>query len=251
MTNRPKTQVELEHMRVSGKMLSKVLNDTITFTRAGMTTADIAIFMRNELKSLGGKPSIFGYGGFPDVACISVNDEVIHGIPGKRIINESDIVSIDFVVSYNGMLTDAARTYIVGSPKSKEHVDMIQASISALECGVYAARAGAKVGDISAAIQSAINPKKYGIVREFVGHGVGHEMHESPEIPNYGKKATGMILSAGMTIAIEPMITLGSNKIYIANDNWTVITQDGSMSAHYEDTILINEIGDAEVLTRN
>lgn len=236
-------------MRTAGKMLATVLallSDRVT---AGMSTKDLADIAASEVKSLGGKPSFLGQYGFPDVICISVNDEVVHGIPKtSHMIKEGDIISMDFGVTYNGMITDSARSVIVGEPKSKQHVTLLQTTEDSLYAGLATLHHGVKVGDIGNAIERVLIGKKLGIVRDLVGHGVGHELHEEPNIPNYGKKGRGDQLSAGMTIAIEPMATIGSEGVVVDPDGWTIRTKDHSLSAHFEHTVLITESG-SEILT--
>ncbi len=245
---RVKTASEIANMRTSGHMLATVLNVLTKEISIGMTTKDVAILADNELRALGGKPIFLGMYGFPDVICISVNDEVVHGIPGKYQLKDGDIISYDFGVLYNGMITDAARSKILGKPK-KDTSDLLTGTLESLDAGISVLKDGVRVGDISSAIQKVLDSYDYGIVRELVGHGVGHELHEEPNIPNYGRAHTGPKLKAGMTIAIEPMTTLGSHKVYTAADDWTIMTYDGSLSAHFEDTILITETG-SEILTR-
>lgn len=243
-----KTSKELDAMRQSGKMLATVLNKLSKSLEVGMCTKEIADIAKAEIHALGGQPTILGYMGFPDVICISVNDEVVHGIPSvKRILNNSDIVSMDFCVTYGGMITDAAISVVVGSQQKKIST-FLDNTKSSLDAGISSLHGGARVGDVSAAVQEVLGKYGYGIVRDMVGHGVGHNMHEDPNIPNYGKRGKGPRLEAGMTIAIEPMATLGSHKVNIDNDEWTVRTVDGSLSAHFEHTVLVTESG-AEVLT--
>lgn len=237
-------------MREAGKILATVLGVVKKQTNVGMTTKDLAVIARLELESLGGKPSFLGYQGFPEVICISVNDEVVHGIPSeKKILTNGDIVSIDFGVTIDNMVTDSAISYIVGNEKDQQKMELIATTEFALEEAIKVLKGDVRVGDISAAAQQVIPDKKYGIVRDLVGHGVGHELHELPNIPNYGKAGTGPKLSAGMTIAIEPMVTLGSHKVYMDNDGWTVKTADGSLAAHFEHTVLITDTG-YEILTK-
>ncbi len=250
MYTKVKTQLEITNMRISGQILESVLKIVQSQTRVGMSTKDLANIANHEMKRLGGKPVFMGYYGFPDVMCVSVNDEVIHGIPRSTfLLNEGDLVSIDFGVNYNGMITDAARTYVVGNTKSSDKL-LIQKTEQSLMAGIDVVKSGTKIGDVSAAIEQVLSKSGLGIVREYVGHGVGHELHEEPNIPNYGHAGTGPVLEAGMTIAIEPMATMGSPKVYVARDDWTVITRDGSRAAHFEDTILVTETG-AEILTRS
>ncbi len=248
MYNRVKTDAEIKAMREGGRMLGTVLNTLVSSAEAGMTTKELALLAGRELKALGGKPSIMGYEGFPDVICISVNDEVVHGIPKDQVLQDGDIVSFDFCVTHRGMITDAARSIIIGEG-SKQDQNLLQQTLAALDAGIFAARASCHVGDISAAVQAVLDRAHYGIVRDLVGHGVGHEMHEDPNIPNYGKAGKGPVLEAGMTIAIEPMSTRGDWRVRLNPDGWTIHTADGSQSAHFEDTILITEDG-AEILTR-
>ena len=243
-----KTPTEIENMRTSGQMLATVLDVVGKNLQENMTTKDIANIAAKEVKALGGKPTFLGMYGFPDVICVSVNDEVVHGIPGKYVIKNGDIVSFDFGVTYNGMITDAARSEIVGQPE-KRTANLLAGTLESLNAGIETLKNGVRVGDISAAIEAVLNTYGFGIVRELVGHGVGHELHEEPNIPNYGTAGTGPTLKTGMTIAIEPMTTLGSHKVYTAADDWTIMTSDGSLSAHFEDTVLITETG-SEILTR-
>lgn len=248
MQTKVKTATEISSMRISGHMLASVLALLSTYTEVGMTTKEVAEKAKLELRSLGGQPSFLGYQGFPDVLCISVNDEVVHGIPSaKKTIQDGDIVSLDFGVTYKGMITDAAISIIVGNPRlnDKRLVDTTKLS---LDAAIGQIKAGVRVGDIGFAVQQVLEPAGYGIVRDLVGHGVGHELHEEPNIPNYGKAGRGQRLEAGMTIAVEPMATLAGYRIKTDKDGWTIRTYDGSRSAHFEHTILITENG-AEVLT--
>lgn len=249
MYNRVKTDAEITAMREGGQMLARVLQMLCETVEEGMTTKELALLASRELKALGGKPTIMGYQGFPDVICISINDEVVHGIPSQqRVIEDGDIVSFDFCVTHRGMITDAARSVIVGKADPKD-VDLLKKTQEALDAGIFMARGGAKVGDISAAVEDVLDRAGYGVVRDMVGHGVGHQMHEEPNIPNYGKPGKGPTLDAGMTIAIEPMSTRGSWRVKMEADGWTITTADRSRSGHFEDTILITEDG-AEILTR-
>jgi methionyl aminopeptidase len=248
MMTKVKTAAEIAAMRESGRMLATVLELVQKSIKPGITTKELDTIAATELEKLGGTPPFLGYYGFPGVICISVNDEVVHGIPSNYVVKSGDIISFDFGVTYQGMITDAARTVLVG-PHNKAKQHLIDGTLESLDAGIAAVKDGVQVGDISAAIQSVLDEYGYGVVRDLVGHGVGHELHEDPNIPNYGRPATGPILEAGMTIAIEPMTTLGSYKVYTADDGWTVCTRDGSLAAHFEDTVLITENG-ADVLTR-
>lgn len=249
MFTRVKTDAEIKAMRESGRMLGEVLQILVAAADVGMTTKDIANIAGKELKALGGKPAFLGYEGFRDVLCTSVNDAVVHGIPSADfVLQDGDIIGLDFGVSYRGMITDAARSVIVGTPK-KADVKLLEATLASLDAGIFAVYGGCKTGDIAAAVQAVLERETYGIVRDLVGHGVGHHVHEEPNIPNYGKAGTGHKLETGMTIAIEPMATRGDWRVRQHHDGWTVLTADGSRSAHFEDTILITDDG-AEILTR-
>ena len=249
MQTKVKTQSEIKAMRESGRMLATVLELLRGKVEPGISTKHLADIARDELKSLGGEASFLGYQGFPDVICISVNEEVVHGIPkATKIIKEGDIVGMDFGVTYRGMITDSAISVIAGKPKTKGHKDIVERTKKALEVGINAVHDQVRTGDIGSAIESYLSTYPYGIVRDLVGHGVGHQVHEDPNIPNYGQADTGPWLSAGMTIAIEPMVTLGTERVLVAPDGWTILTADGKWSAHFEHTVLITETG-AEILT--
>lgn len=249
MMTKIKTADEIAAMRAAGRMLATVLDYLRQQIKAGQTTKELADLARVKLEELGGEPSFLGYQGFPDVICISVNDEVVHGIPGKRLLKNGDIVGLDFGVTIKGMVTDAAITVIVGGKGDQEIQELVRDTETALLAGIETLRDGVHVGDIGAAVQAVLNKGDYGIVRDLVGHGVGHNLHEEPNIPNYGRAGHGPVLKAGMTIAIEPMATLGGEEVVIANDQWTVQTRDGSLAAHFEHTILITEDG-YEILTK-
>jgi methionyl aminopeptidase len=249
MITKVKTPHEIDGMRQSGRMLAQVLVVLQACLQVGMSTKDLALIAAEELKKLGGEAAFLRYQGFPDVICISVNDEVVHGIPSAhKIINEGDIVGLDFGVTYQGMITDAAVSVIAGKPKQKGHIQLLADTKLALEAGIASVHDQVRTGDIGHAVESSIKHRRYGIVRDLVGHGVGHHVHEDPNIPNYGRANTGPWLDKGMTIAIEPMLTLGSDQVYVAPDGWTILTKDGSWSAHFEHTVLITDDG-AEILT--
>lgn len=250
MFTRVKTAQEIAAMRESGHILASVLSFLSGKAEVGMTTGELAGLAAKELKSLGGKPVFKGHPGtypFPDIICISVNDQVVHGIPGSRQIADGDLVSMDFGVKYKGMITDSARTIIVGSPTTSTQ-KLVQTTQEAMLAGIETLKDGVRVGTIGAAIEQVLHRGGYGIVRDLVGHGVGHELHEDPNIPNYGRKNTGIQLEAGMTIAIEPMATMGGDGVFLDDDGWTICTNDNSLSAHFEDTVLITNDG-FEVLT--
>jgi methionyl aminopeptidase len=250
MYTKVKTEAEITAMRESGRLLATVLATLKEALQPEMTTKDLAEIAKRELRGTGGTPTFLGQYGFPDVICISVNDEIVHGIPSaKRVIKDSDIISLDFGVTYEGMITDSATSVIAGSGANQKIQNLVRETEAALFAGVQELRHGVRVGDIAHAIQQTLEKDGYGIVRDLVGHGVGHELHEDPNIPNFGKKGTGPQLSAGMTIAIEPMATLGDFRVYIDTDGWTVRTNDRSLAAHFEHTVLITQDG-AEILTQ-
>ena len=247
MSIKLKTEAQIEAMREGGKMLATVLQLMAKSTKAGITPKELSAIAAKEIKKLGGKPETLGYHGFPDVICISVNDQVQHTIPDGRKIQSGDVVNFDFVVRYKGMVTDAGITVGFGQI-SADAKRLIKGTEEALLTGLDVVRDGCRVGDISAAIEAVLRRHNLGIVRELVGHGVGYEMHEEPEIPNYGHKATGPTLKAGMTIAIEPISTLGNETIVADPDGWTLWTRDKSWSAQFEHTVLVTKNG-CEILT--
>lgn len=249
MVTRVKTPHEIAAMRDSGRMLASVLQLLKSRLQPGMSTKELADIARSELEGLGGEPSFLGYQGFPDVICISINQEVVHGIPtASKIVNEGDIVGLDFGVTVKGMITDAAISVIAGKPKQKGHIHLLEDTENALLAGIASVHDRVRTGDIGFAVEDSLKHRPYGIVRDLVGHGVGHAVHEDPNIPNYGRANTGPWLDQGMTIAIEPMVTLGTDRVLVAPDGWTILTADGSWSAHFEHTVLITETG-AEILT--
>lgn len=237
-------------MRESGRQLAVVLEYLRPLVEPGMTTKDLADLAAEKLRSLGGKPAFLGYQGFPDVICISLNDEVVHGIPSRdRIIQDGDIVSLDFGVAVERMITDAAISVVAGTTKDAKVTELLRVTERSLMAGISTLQGDVQVGTIAEAIEAVLNKHHYGIVRDLVGHGVGHAVHEDPNIPNYGRANTGPHLEAGMTIAIEPMATLGREEVYLDKDGWTIKTRDGSLAAHFEHTILITEQG-FEILTQ-
>jgi methionyl aminopeptidase len=248
MMTRVKTAKEIQAMRESGKMLATILQLLKNRLEVGMSTKDLANLAATELRKLGGHPTFLGFQGFPDVLCVSVNEEVVHGIPkGSKIIHKGDIVSLDFGVTYNGMVTDAAISCIAGEGR-KEDQALVEVTKESLEAGILTVHDGVWTGDIGSAVAEILVKHNYGIVRDLVGHGVGHHLHEDPNVPNYGRKGTGTRLQSGMTIAIEPMATMGDYEVYTADDGWTIITADHSRSAHFEHSVAITDSG-VEVLT--
>lgn len=250
MMTRPKSADEITAMREGGKLTAQILETTLKQVKAGITTKNLANFAAKELERLNTKPAFLGYHGFPDVICISVNEEVVHGIPSdQKVIREGDIVSLDFGVLHKGLVTDAARSTIAGKPKSSQDQQLLDTTKQALDAAIDEVTDGVKTGTIGAAAQSVLDKAGYGIVRDFVGHGVGHQLHEAPNIPNFGTSGQGPMLHAGMTVAIEPMATLGDYQVQVQSDGWTVVTVDKSRSAHFEDTVLVTQDG-VEILTR-
>lgn len=248
MYTKIKTDQEIESMRRAGRICSETLKLLKETVKAGMTTKDLADIAAAELKKAGARPAFLGYNGFPDVICISVNDEVVHGIPNKKkIIQAGDIISLDLGVVYDEMIVDSAISVLVES-KDSARAELIRTTEESLRNGLNAVMDGCHVGDIGAKVEVVLNKKKYGIVRDLVGHGVGHKVHEEPNIPNFGRAGSGPVLHEGMTIAVEPMATMGGEEVYIDSDGWTVKTRDGSLSAHFEQTVLIGENG-FEILT--
>jgi methionyl aminopeptidase len=243
-----KTASEIAAMRESGKILARVLEKLIKIIKPGITTLSVADVAGQEIKRYGAEPAFLNYGGFPGVICISVNDQVVHGLPGDYVIKLGDIVSVDIGVKYKGMITDAARTVLVGCrDKAKER--LLSTTQKALDAGIDTVKDGVKTGDVGYVIQKVLEEKGFGVIRTLVGHGVGKQVHEEPDIPNYGSKNSGLVLKAGMTIAIEPMSTIGSYEVYTTADGWSIATKDGSLSAHFEDTVLVTSKG-VEILTR-
>ena len=250
-----KSKREIELMREAGRVTAlthKAIEDAI---KPGMTTADIDRIAEETMKKYGAvsaekgyDPGIRGVPPYPAATCISINDEVIHGVPSnKRIIKDGDIVSVDLVALKNGYNGDAARTFIVGKT-NKENQRLVDVTKQAFFEGIKYAKKGNRIGDVSHAIGEYVKSQGYSVVREFEGHGIGRDMHEEPEIPNYGKAGRGIRLEPGMTLAIEPMVIQGKPDIWELEDGWTIVTQDGSLAAHYENTILITE-NEPELLT--
>ncbi len=242
-----KSDREIGLIRQGGRILAEVLQKLVERVRPGLNTAEIDRFVREEFDRRGVYPSFLGYRGFPAAVCVSVNEEIVHGIPGRRVLEEGDIVSIDLGVIYKGYQADAAITVGVGkiSPEAER---LIRTTEEALLAGIRAAKAGARLGDISWAIQSYAESRGYSVVREYVGHGIGREMHEEPPVPNYGRPGTGIVLRKGMVLAIEPMLVVGDWRTRVLDDGWTVVTADGTLAAHAEHTIAITN-GEAEILT--
>ena len=243
-----KSAREIELMREAGVFLAKTHNEIEKILHEGMSTWEVNKKADEIIRSFGCIPSFLNYGGFPASICVSINDEIIHGIPSKkRILKDGDIVSIDAGVIWKSYQSDAARTHAIGEVKP-EVKKLLEVTRQSFFEGIKNAKAGNHLNDICSAIENYVKPFGYGIVREYVGHGIGRNLHEDPDVPNYNTKRKGIKLVAGMTFAIEPMINLGTHKVEVLDDDWTVVTKDGLPSAHYENTILITD-SEPEILS--
>lgn len=243
-----KTPREIELMRVAGEIVGDTHKYLIPYLKPGITTKEIDSLAREYILSRDATPSCYHYDGYPGNICISINEEVVHGIAGKRKLCEGDIVTLDICACYKGYHGDSAWTYPVGKI-SKEKQYLLEYTEEALYEGLKQVRAGARVGDIGDAVQNYAEKHNLGVVKELCGHGVGNQLHEDPDVPNYGKKNTGPILKEGMVIAIEPMLNLGKSDVCLLDDDWTVVTADDEPSAHFEHTVLITKDG-YEILTK-
>ncbi|MDQ3127819.1 MAG: type I methionyl aminopeptidase [Chloroflexota bacterium] len=246
-----KSRREIDKMRVAGRIVAEVLALVESELKAGVSTGHLDRLAERHIRSAGAIPSFKGYGQrsnpFPASLCISIDDEVVHGIPGDRTLRDGQVVSIDAGAIHDGWHGDGARTFVVGMP-SPEIARLIDTTRLAMMAGIAAAIPGNHLGDISGAIEDAATPGGYGIVRQFVGHGIGTEMHQEPQVTNYRTGVRGMKLVPGICLAIEPMLTLGSHEVDVKADGWTVVTHDGSLAAHFEHTIVVTENG-PEILT--
>ena len=252
MAEQRKTTEQIQAMREGGKILGTILHDLKNYVQVGMTGLDVDAWVAGEIIRHGAtatykEPEV----NFPGVICISVNDAIVHGIPTDYVFEKGDIVGFDLVITYKGMKTDSAFTMVIGEEPGGAVKHLLNMTERSLYAGIDAITGGgAHVGDIGAAVEKVLSNAKLGIIRELVGHGVGLEMHMPPDVPNYGRKGTGVLLQPGDTIAIEPMATLGGERIYTdPDDSWTILTRDGSLAAHFEHTVLITDDG-AEILTR-
>ena len=243
-----KSRQELELMREAGKVTGYILKELEQFMKPGVATIEIDRYVEKTVKEYGMTAAEKGYCGYPASVCVSINDEVVHGIPSKkRILQDGDIVSVDLVVENKGYMADAARTYGVGTI-SPQAARLIETAERAFYEGIKYAKEGYRLSDVSHAIQSVVEGEGFGVIRDFVGHGIGREMHEDPQIPNFGKAGKGPRLQRGMTLAIEPMICEGDWEVYVLLDDWTAVTVDGGLAAHYENTVVITD-GEPELLT--
>ena len=242
-----KSAGELAVMRKAGRVVAVTLAALARQVRPGMTTLELDRLAEFTIRAQGATPSFKGYRGYPASVCVSVNEEVVHGIPGKRVLREGEIVSLDVGAIFEGMQGDAALTVPVGQVSTRMQT-LMRVTQVALAAGIQEARVGNRLGDISAAIQKVAEGAGFSVVREYGGHGVGRSMHEDPHIPNWGQAGTGILLKAGMTLALEPMVNAGKYQVRVKSDNWTVVTVDGQPSAHFEHTVAITE-GEPEILT--
>ena len=243
-----KTDAEIEILRQSGKILSNCLKEVEKYVRVGVTTKELNDIAHRYIVSNSAVPSCLNYEGYPESTCISVNEEVVHGIPSKRkVLKDGDIVSVDICVTYKGMVTDAARTFLVGNV-SEEVKQLVDVTKECFYKGIENIKEGSRVGDIGSQVSAYAEQFGYGVIRDLTGHGVGYSVHEDPAVPNYGKAGTGSRLYKNEVIAVEPMIALGTYKVDFLDDGWTCVTKDGRPASHYENTIVITENG-VEIIT--
>jgi methionyl aminopeptidase len=243
-----KSPAEVATMRRACEIAARALQEVVHAVRPGITTRELDRIAEDRIRALGGVPSFLGYRGYPATLCVSVNDEVVHGIPGRRRLREGDIVSLDLGALVEGFHGDLAVTVPVGKIAT-ELAHLLQVTAAALEEGIRAVRPGRRLGDVGAAIQHYVERDGFSVVRDFAGHGVGRSLHEEPQIPNFGRPGNGVVLRPGMTLAIEPMVNIGTPEVTVDPDGWTVRTRDHKASAHFEHTVAVTDAG-ADVLTR-
>ena len=239
---------EIEKLRASNAIVAEILKALQEKIKAGITTIELDRYAEEMARKRGAKPAFKGYRGYAYALCVSVNCEVVHGQPSQRVLKDGDIVSLDFGVNYNGYYGDAAVTLPVGQV-SNEAVRLMRVTEESLYLGIEEAKVGNRLGDISAAVQGHVEESGFSVVRDFVGHGIGRNLHEEPQVPNFGKKGRGPALKAGMVLAIEPMVNAGTYKVNVLEDGWTVVTEDGRLSAHFEHSVAITEKG-PDILSR-
>ncbi len=239
---------EIEKARLSSQIVAEVLNKLRDKVKPGVTTKELDRFAEEIARKRGAKPAFKGYRGYPYSLCTSVNEEVVHGMPSERILKEGDIISLDFGVCHNGFYGDAAITLPVGRI-SVSAQKLIEVTEQSLYAGIEQAKEGNRLGDISCNVQQIVEASGFSVVRDFVGHGIGRNLHEDPQIPNYGKKGRGIELKSGMILAIEPMVNQGNYRVKILEDGWTVVTEDGMLSAHFEHSVAITDKG-PEILSK-
>ncbi|MDE2966300.1 MAG: type I methionyl aminopeptidase [Chloroflexota bacterium] len=244
-----KTQAEIEQMRPSGRMVGETLAELSEMVKPGRKLSELDQYVLDKFERLDVIPTFLGYQGFPHTICASINEQIVHGFATERRLEEGDILSIDLGATINGWVGDSAITIGVGSI-SPEAQRLLQVTSESLHAGIAVASIGVRKGDIGAAIQEVIESAGYGVVRGYVGHGVGRDMHEPPNMPNYGRPGSGMTMRRGMVVALEPMATVGDPATAVLDDGWTVVTADGSLSAHFEHTVALRESGPAEILTQ-
>ena len=237
-----KSSEDLQMLKRSGEILAAVMRQVQAVLRPGITTLDIDSLSEELILKINGRPAFKGYKGFPATACVSVNEEIVHGIPGPRVILEGDIVSIDLGINYEGFFSDMAVTLPVGKVDPSK-LKLIEVTKQSLAIGIKQARVGNYLTDISHSIQSFVEERGFSVVRQFVGHGIGRALHEDPEIPNFGKPGLGPLLEKGMVLAIEPMINMGGWECYVTENGWTAVTKDGEPSAHFEHTVAVTDKG--------
>ncbi len=239
-----KSDDEIALMRHAGSVVARTLQKLVAALRPGMQTRELDAIVRKEFEREGVVPTFLGYANppYPATVCVSVNEEIVHGIPGKRVIREGDVVSLDLGCTYKGFVADSALTTIVGEGDAKAR-ELVDVTRGALEAGIEQLRPGNRLGQVSHAIQQYIESRGFGVVREYVGHGVGRAMHEEPQVPNYGEADRGPVLKRGMVLALEPMVTVGDWHTKVCEDHWTVVTADGSLAAHFEHTVAVTADG--------
>ena len=242
-----KTGLELQAMREAGRVVAFAVRKAFDALEQGITTRELDAIARGAIESEGAKPGFLGLYGFPATACVSINEEIVHGIPGDRIVRPGDLVTLDCGAIVDGYNSDHAITEVVGDSTSEKD-NLIDTTHKSLEAGIKAARYGNRIGDVSSAIEGYVVPRSYELVREYVGHGVGKRLHEPPQVPNFGTSGQGLELQVGLVLAIEPMVNVGGWQTRILDDEWTVVTADGSLSCHFEHTVAITEDG-PQVLT--
>jgi methionyl aminopeptidase len=243
-----KSESELKLMKVSGEVVGQALVEIGKRIKPGVTTRALDQFAYDYLKKRGCVPAFLGYHGYPATLCASVNDQVVHGIPGDRVLEEGDIVGVDLGAFYQGYCGDSARTFPVGRI-SGELQELLRTTFESLDRGIDQCRAGNRISDIGHAVQTHAEANGYSVVRDYVGHGIGQAMHEEPQVPNYGKPHQGPRLVPGMCLALEPMVNMGGAEVRVLEDGWTVVTKDGKFSAHFEDTVVVTDAG-PRILTR-
>ncbi|MFA5383721.1 MAG: type I methionyl aminopeptidase [Eubacteriales bacterium] len=243
-----KSKREIAYMRDAGRIVAGTFTELLKLIRPGVTTAELACVAEEFIISQGAKPAFKGLYGFPACICVSINEEVVHGIPGLRKLKDGDIISIDIGTEINGYYGDGAQSFPVGNVNEKA-LRLLKITEESLYEGIKKAHEGNRLSDISNAIQTHVEKNGYSVVRDYVGHGIGKSMHEEPQVPNFGQPNRGPRLRTGMTLAIEPMVNIGTHEVYTLTDNWTVITKDAELSAHFEHTVAITD-GEPEILTR-